>query len=144
MHAPIDHVAQEIDDLGPHSRSAGREGVGSEHEDRPHDVLRKRRPDADGVAADEIALQGTELVVRNPHGREVAESRVDAVHGIVGLGDLGDDLRGLLDLALGGTVEAHRDIATGDRDDVGDAQVVAREPEGGYFKFSRYQAPSSV
>jgi hypothetical protein len=60
------------------------------------------------------------------------------------LGDLGDDLRRLLDLALGGAVEAHRDIATGDRDDIGDGQVVARKPEGGYFKFSRYQAPSWV
>jgi hypothetical protein len=50
----------------------------------------------------------------------------------------------LLHLALGGAVEAHGDIAAGDGDDVGDCQVAARKPEGGYFKFSRYQAPSSV
>jgi hypothetical protein len=60
------------------------------------------------------------------------------------LRDLGDDLRGLLDLALRGPVEAHRHVSARDRDDVGDGEVVTGEPEGGYFRFSRYQAPSSV
>jgi hypothetical protein len=144
MNAPIDHVAEEVDDLGSHTRSSGRERVGSEHEDRPHDVLRKRRPDADGVAANEIALQRAQLVVRDADCRKVAESGVDPVNGIVRLGDLSDDLRGLLHLALRGAVEADRDVAARDRDDVGDGQVVAGESEGGYFRFSRYQAASSV
>ena len=144
VHAPIDHVAEKVDDLGPHTGSAGRQRVGAEHEDRPHDVLRKRRPDADGVAAHEIALQGAQLVVRNTHGREVAESGVDAVHGIVGLSDLGDDPRGLLHLTLRGSVEAHRDVAARDRDDVGDREVAAGEPEGRYFTFSRYHRARSA
>jgi hypothetical protein len=144
MHTPIDHVAEEVDDFGSHTRSAGRERVGSEQEYRPHDVFGERRPDADGVAAHEIALQGAQLVVRNAHGREIAETSVDPVDGIVGLGDLPDDLRGLLHLALRGAVDANGDVAARDRDDVGDRQVPPRQPEGGYFKFSRYQAASSV
>jgi hypothetical protein len=50
----------------------------------------------------------------------------------------------LLHLALRGPVEPHRDVTARHRDDVRDGQVVAREAQGGYFKFSRYQAPSSV
>jgi hypothetical protein len=49
-----------------------------------------------------------------------------------------------LHLALRCPVEAHGDVAARDRDDVGDGEVAPREPEGGYFKFSRYQAASSV
>ena len=82
--------------------------------------------------------------MRDPHGREVAESGVDAVDRIVRSGDLCDDLRCLLDLPLRGAVEPYRDVAARDGDDVGDGEVVAREPEGGYFRFSRYQAPSAV
>jgi len=144
VHAAIHHVAEQVDDLGPHSRSAGRERVGSEHEDRSHDVLRKRRPDADGMAPHEIPLECAQLVVRDAHRREVAETGVDAVNGIVRPCDLGDDLRRLPDLALRGSVEPDRDAAARDRDDIRDGQVVAGEPQGGYFRFSRYQAPSSV
>jgi hypothetical protein len=82
--------------------------------------------------------------VRNTHGREVAEAGIDAVDGIVPPSDLGNDLGGLLHLPLGGAVEADGHVASRDGDDVRDAEVVPREPEGGYFKFSRYQAPSSV
>src|SRR2546423_2155501 len=144
MHAPIHHVAKKVDDLGSHARSSRSERVGAEHEDRPNDVLRQRRPDPDGMAADEIALERPQLVVRHTHGREIAEPGVDAVDGILALRDLGDDLCGLTDLALRGTVEAHRNAPARDPDDVGDGEVVTGEPEGGYFKFSRYQAPSSV
>jgi hypothetical protein len=84
------------------------------------------------------------LVVRDAHRRQVAEPSIDAVHGLVRLSDLCDDLRGLLHLTLRGPVEPDRDVAARDRDDVGDGEVVAGEPEGGYFRFSRYQAPSSV
>jgi hypothetical protein len=140
----IDHVAKEVDDFGAHARSAGSERVGAENQDRPHDVFRQRWTDADGMTTHEIPLQRAEVVVRDAHSREVAESGVDAVHRIVGLSDLRDDPCGLLHLALRGAVEANRDIASGYRDDVGDGQVVAGEPEGGYFRFSRYQAPSSV
>ena len=144
MHPPVDHVAKEVDDLGPNTGSACGEGVGTQNEDRAHDVRGKRWPDAGGVAAQEIALERAELVVRNAHGREVAESGVDAINGIVGLRDFCDDPRRLLDLPLRGAVEAHGDVAARDGDDVRNGEVVAREPEGGYFKFSRYQAPSSV
>ena len=96
------------------------------------------------MATHEIPLQGAEVVMRDPHGREVAESGVDAVDGIVTLSDLRDDLRRLLHLALRGSVEAHGHVAAGDRDDVGDGEVAPSESEGGYFKFSRYQAPSAV
>jgi len=50
----------------------------------------------------------------------------------------------LLHLALRGAIEAHRDVAAGDRDDVGDREIVAGETKGRYFRFSRYQRPSSV
>jgi len=144
MHAPIHHVAEKVDDLGSHARSARGEGVGAEHEDRPNDVLRQRRPDPDGMAAHEVPLQRPQIVVRHTHGREIAEPGVDPVDGILALRDLRDDLCGLPDLALRGAVEAHRNVSARYRDDVGDGEVVAGEPEGGYFKFSRYQAPSSV
>ncbi len=144
MHPPIDHVAEEVDHLGPHTRSTGGQRVGSEHQDRAHDVLGQRRPDADGMASHHVALQGSQLVVRDAHRRQVAEPCVDPINGIVRLGDLRDDLRRLLDLALRGPVEAHRYVAARDGDDVRDAEVVTGEPECGYFKFSRYQAPSFV
>jgi hypothetical protein len=144
MHPPIDHVAEEIDDLGPHAGSAGCERVRPEEKDRSDDIHRKRRPDADRMAPEEIALKRAEVLVRDPHGGEVAEAGVDAVHGIVAASDLGDELRCLLDLPLRGSIEAHRDIAARHRDDVRNGEVVAREPQGGYFRFSRYQAPSSV
>ena len=96
------------------------------------------------MAPHEIPLQRAQLVVRDAHGREVAETGVDAVDGIVASRDLGDDLRRLPDLTLRRSVESDGDAAARDRDDVRDSQVVAGEPEGGYFRFSRYQAPSSV
>jgi hypothetical protein len=142
--APIDHVAEKVDDLGAHTGVAGRERVRPKQEDRPHDINRERRPNADRVAAHEVALELAQLVVRDAHRGKIAESCVDAVDRIVGSGDLGDDLGGLLDLALRRAIEPYRDVATGDRDDVRDGQVVAGEPEGGYFRFSRYQAPSAV
>src|SRR5438552_9788521 len=104
MHAPIDHVAEEVDDLCPHTRSSGREGVRSKQKDGPYDILRKRRPDADRVASQEIALERAELVMRHAHGREVAETGVDAVNRVVSSSDLRDDFRGLPDLALRGPV----------------------------------------
>jgi hypothetical protein len=96
------------------------------------------------MAPQEIPLEGAKVVVRDAHGREVPEAGVDAVDRIVGSSDVGNDLRRLLDLTLGGPIEPDGDITTRDRDDVRDGQVVAGEPEGGYFRFSRYQAPSSV
>ena len=144
MDPAVDHVAEEIDDLGPDPGPAGGKGVGAEYEDRADDVFSERRPDADGMAPQEIALQRAELVVRNAHGREVAEARVDAVDRVVRLGDLCDDLRRLLDLALGGPVQPHGHVTPRDRHDVRDGEVVTGEPEGGYFRFSRYQAPSLV
>jgi len=96
------------------------------------------------VAPHQVALQSPQLIVRDAHRRQVPKPGVDAVHGLVGLRDLGDDLCRLLHLPLRGPVEADRDVAARDRNDVGDGQVVAGEPEGGYFRFSRYQAPSSV
>src|SRR6266513_1287339 len=58
--------------------------------------------------------------------------------------DLGDDLRRLFDLTLRGSVESDRDVPARNGDHVCDGEIVARESEGGYFRFSRYQAPSSV
>jgi hypothetical protein len=144
MHAAVHHVAEQVDDLRAHAGSACRKGVGPEHEDRPHDVLWQGRTDADRVATHEIALQGPKLVVRDAHGRQIAEAGIDPVHGLVGASHVGDDLRGLLHLPLRRPVEADSGVAARDRDDVGDREVVTGEPEGGYFKFSRYQAPSSV
>jgi len=92
----------------------------------------------------EIALQRPQLVVRHANRRKIAEPGVDAVDGIFGLRDVGDDLCGLTNLAFRRPVEADRDVTPRDRDDIRDRQVVTGEPEGGYFKFSRYQAPSSV
>jgi hypothetical protein len=92
----------------------------------------------------EIALERAQVVVRDADGGEVTEAGVDPVHGIVASCQLGDDLGRLLDLPLRGSVESNRDVAARYRDDVRDGKVVAREPEGGYFRFSRYQAPSSV
>jgi hypothetical protein len=96
------------------------------------------------MAPHKIPLERAELVVRNAHGRKVAEAGVDAVDGIVGSSDLGDHLRRLPDLTFCRSVEPDGDTAARDRDDVPDGQVVAGEPEGGYFRFSRYQAASSV
>jgi len=96
------------------------------------------------VASQEVALERAELVMRHAHRREVAETGVDAVDRIVSSSDLRDDFRGLLDLTLRGSVEPHRHVTARDRDDVRDGEVVARQPQGGYFRFSRYQAPSSV
>ena len=144
MHAPGDHVAEQIDDIGAHARSSGGEGVRAEHEDRPHHVLGQWRSDADRVTPHEVALQLAELLVRDAHGRKIPEARVDAVDRVARLRDLRDDARGLLDLALGGPIEADGDVAPRDRYDVADGQVVAGEPECGYFRFSRYQAPSSA
>jgi len=142
--APIDHVAEQVDYLGPHAGSAGCERVGSEQEDRPHDILGKGWSDTDRVAPHEIPLERAKLVVRDAHRREIAETGVDAVNRIVGASDLGDDLRGLLDLPLRRSVESDRDVAARNGDHVGDGEVVAGESQGGYFRFSRYQAPSSV
>ena len=142
--APIDHVAEEIDDLGPHTRSAGCERVGSEHQYRPDDILWKGRPDADRMAPHKISLERAKLVVRDAHSREITETGVDTVDRVVGSSDLGDDLRRLLDLTLRGSVESDRDVAARNGDHVCDGEIVARESEGGYFRFSRYQAPSSV
>ena len=144
MHAAVEHVAEEIDDVRSHAGSPRREGVRPEQQDRAHDVLRERRADADGVAADEVALKRAELVVRDPHGGKVAEPGVHAVHRLVPAGHLRDDLGRLLDRALRGAVETDRDVLARDRDDVGDRKVVAGEPEGRYRKFSRYQRPRSV
>jgi hypothetical protein len=142
--APIDHVAEKVDDLGAHTGPAGRERVRPKQEDCPHDIHGERRPDPDRVAPHEVALERAQLVVRDAHRGEIAESRVDAVDRVVASSDLRDDLGGLLDLALRRAIEPDRDVPTGDRDDVRDGQVVAGEPEGGYFRFSRYQAPSAV
>jgi len=60
------------------------------------------------------------------------------------VGDVGYDLRRLLDLALRCSVEADRNVAPRHRDDVADREVVTGQSESGYFRFSRYQAPSSV
>ena len=142
--AAVEHVAEEVDDLRTDSRPACRERVRAQEQDRSHRLLGEERADADRVAAHEVALQGPELLVRDADGREVTEARVHAVHGVVLLGDLGDDPRRLLHLPLGGAVQAHRDVASRDGDDVGDGEIVPGEAEGRYFRFSRYQRARSV
>jgi hypothetical protein len=96
------------------------------------------------VASHEVALQSAQIFVRDADCREIAEAGVHAVHRVIAFGDLGDDFRGLLDLALRGAIEADRDVSAGDREDVCDGEVVSREAEGRYFRFSLYQRASSV
>jgi hypothetical protein len=96
------------------------------------------------VASHQVALQSAQILVRDADRREIAEAGVHAVHRVIALGDLGDDFCGLLDLPLRGSIEADGDVTAGDREDVGDREVVSGEAEGRYFRFSRYQRPSSV
>ena len=144
MDAPVQHVAEQVDHVRAYAGMSGRKRIGAEEQDRAHHILGKGRPDADGVASHEVALQSAEIFVRDAHRREITEAGVHAVDGIVTIGDLRDHLGRLLHLALRGAIEAHRDVAAGDRDDVGDREIVAGEAKGRYFRFSRYQRPSSV
>src|SRR2546427_422218 len=101
-------------------------------------------PAAHSVASHGVTLQSAQLPVRHAHRREIAETGVHAVDGIVTLGDLRDHLGRLLYLTLRGAIEAYRDVAARDRDDVRDREIVPGEAEGRYFRFSRYQRASSV
>src|SRR2546428_5798271 len=123
---------------------SGRERIRAEKQDRAHHIFGKRGADAHGVASHEVALQSAQILVRDTHRRQIAETGVHAVDGIVTFGDLRDHLGRLLYLTLRGAIEAYRDVAARDRDDVGDREVVAGEAQGRYFRFSRYQRPSSV
>jgi hypothetical protein len=96
------------------------------------------------VASHQVALQSAQILVRDADCREIAEAGVHAVHRVIALGDLGDDLCGLLDLPLRGSIEADGDVTAGDGEDVGDREVVSGEAEGRYFRFSRYQRESSA
>jgi hypothetical protein len=144
MHAAVEHVAQQIDHVGAHAGASGCERIRAKEQDGPHDIFGKRGADAHGVTSYKIALQSAQILVRDANRREIAEAGIHAVHRVVAFGDLGDDLRGLLDLTLRGAIEADGDVTACDREDVGDREVVSGEAEGRYFRFSRYQRPSSV
>ena len=130
MHVPVEHVAQQVDDLRADAGAPRGERVRAEQQDRAHGFLGEEPADADRVTAHEIALQRAQLLVRHADGREVTEARVHPVHGVLVLGDLRDHLGGLLDLLLGRAIEAHRDVATGDGHDVGDREVVTGQAKG--------------
>ena len=144
MDPPIQHVAKQVDHVCSHAGMSGRERIRAEQQDRAHHVFGKRGADAHRVASHEVTLQSAQIPVRHAHSRKIAETGVHAVDGIVTLGDLRDHLGRLLYLTLRGAIEAYRDVAARDRDDVRDREIVPGEAEGRYFRFSRYQRLSSV
>ena len=89
----------------------------------------RARPNADGVAGEEVLLQPAGVGRRDERRRQVAEAGRDPVHDLAGGNEALDDGAGLRHPRAGVDVEAARGPATRDRLDVGDGQVGAREDD---------------
>jgi hypothetical protein len=72
-------VDQPVDELRPAAGVAEGERVRPQEEHRPDDVARERRPDADGVAREEVLLEPAGVCRRDVRGRQVAEAGGDPV-----------------------------------------------------------------
>ena len=123
------HGQQPIDDERPATAVPQGERVGPEQQHRPDDLARERRPDAGGVAHQEVLLELPRLGRLDERGREVAEAGRHAVHD----GTLGDerldDVTRLLHPLPRARVELDRRAAAGDGLHVGDREVRAGQDD---------------
>ena len=81
MHARVGQREERVERLGADARVSLRQHVGAKRDERAHDGRRQRLADAGGVAAQQIQLQGGELMRGNRDLGQRAESGVDAVDG---------------------------------------------------------------
>jgi hypothetical protein len=65
VHAPLEHVAEPLDELGPAARVAESKGVGAQEKHGPHDLDRQWLPDSRGVAEKQPFLELAGLVRRH-------------------------------------------------------------------------------
>src|SRR5690606_15939845 len=100
--------------------------VRATHHERAHHVSRQRFADAGGVGEDEVELEAIEIRSIDPHFGEGAETGVDAVGGLVALGELLHEVTGGTD-AFAGFVGDRHPCATSDADDVVDGERASGE-----------------
>ncbi len=133
-HDRVDPAAEEveeaIDDQRPAAAVAEGEGVRAEQEHRPDDLAREGRPDAGGVAHQDVLLEPGRIRRRDEGRGQVAEPGRHAVHD----GSLGDerfdDVARLLHPPAGIVVELDPGTVARDQLDLGDRQVGAGQDDG--------------
>ena len=113
------HVAREqrpeqLDQLDAHARVAAPQRLGEQEEHAAHGVVCERLARADGVRADEVALQGARVRRVDAHAGEAAEAGREAVHRLTGGHEVLDRGASALDARALVAVELGRRAAAGD------------------------------
>ena len=125
MNLPVEHIDKQLGEHRTHAAGPANEDVRAQQHHGAHGVLRERLPDTGSVAANEIELQLPGLLGGDPHVREFAESRVDAVHRFTSLDRRFDCLARLFHGLERLGIERHRRIAPGDGHDISDGERAA-------------------
>ena len=123
----MDAVGQEgqdrVDDRGAAAAVAQGQGVRPQEQHRPHDLARERRPDACGMAHQQVLLELAGLIRLDEGRREVAEPGRHAVDDRVLGHEALDDVAGLLHPLSRMHVERAGRPTAGDSLDIGDREV---------------------
>jgi hypothetical protein len=85
----VQQLDHRLDDLGTHAGISASEARDLQQQHQAHDLVGQQRTDAYAVREDQVALQQLQLVVGDVGLRELAETRVDAIHRLA----LRDDCR---------------------------------------------------
>ena len=81
VHPTVQHLAKCVDDHRPHSREALGHGIGAQQKHGARDIFPQRFADTGTMRAQQIDLEGANLVRWDPHVGELADA------GIHGIGD---------------------------------------------------------
>ena len=90
MHAPVQHLAKQLDDLVTDSAETERQDVRTQQHHRPHLLSGKRISNSACVAAYKVQLKLAQFAMRNPGIGELAKSGVDSVNHLIAPNDLFD------------------------------------------------------
>src|SRR5215469_1966070 len=88
--APIEHFAEQLDDLETDSTETEGQNIRPQHHHCPYLRLRHWISNSAGVAADKVQLELAQFAMRNADLGELAESSVDSVNDRITLNDLFD------------------------------------------------------
>src|SRR5215471_17373967 len=94
MHAAIEHLAEQVDDLATDSAEAEREHVRPQQHHCAHLRFAKWLANSAGMTADKVQLELPEFVLWDSNIGEFTEPGVNSVHHGTALNNLFDDFAG--------------------------------------------------
>src|SRR5262245_17607714 len=97
VHAAVEHLAKQLDDIPTNSAEAERQHVRPEQHHCAHLGFGKWRANSAGVTADKVQLKLTEFVLRHTNVGQLSETGVDAVNHRIPRNDLLDKFAGSSD-----------------------------------------------